>query len=246
MRSLIKAIRCILPTSCIVCGQVSARDYSICSDCEQELPRLDACCLRCGIPMNGRASRDSSCPKCQLSPPAFDACNAAFPYESPIDSLVADFKFSARFDIGYSLSRILAEAFNNHYADRSKPELLLPVPLHNSRLRSRGFNQANEICRVLSRRCRVPSSPRALIKTRKTEPQTSMSSAAARKSNLREAFALSGSGLFDAVTHIAIVDDVVTTMATVESISRLLRERLDCRIDVWCLARASRESSSQH
>ena len=232
-----QSIRCALPTTCIVCGQTAEADHSICNDCGCELPKLGDCCRRCGIELNGGQVKGSCCASCQLSPPSFDSCSAAFPYVSPIDKLIADFKFSARFDIGYSLSRVLASAFNAYYIGTTKPELLVPVPLHKSRLDSRGFNQASEICNVLARYCGVSISHCALRKIRNTQPQTSMSSAAARKANLRKAFAVSRLDGLKGVTHIALVDDVVTTMATTQAISRMLREQQDCRIDVWCLAR---------
>jgi len=232
-----QSIRCALPSTCIVCGQVANGNHSICNDCGCELPKLGTCCRRCGIELNGGLSKASCCTSCQLSPPSFDFCTAVFPYVSPIDKLVADFKFSARFDIGYSLSRVLANTFNTYYIGMAKPELLLPVPLHKSRLDSRGFNQASEMCNVLSKYCAVPVSHSSLTKIRNTEPQTSMSSATARKANLRKAFAVNRlDGLTD-VTHIALIDDVVTTMTTTEAIARVLREQQDCRIDVWCLAR---------
>ncbi len=233
----LRAIRCALPTSCIVCGQVAETDHSICNDCGSELPKLSDCCQRCGIELNGRLSHDRCCASCQLSPPSFDSCTAAFPYVSPINKLIADFKFSARFDIGYSLSRTLASAFNAYYTGMDKPELLLPVPLHESRLRSRGFNQANEIGKVLAKYCAVPLSHSTLSKVRNTEPQSSMNSVAARAKNLRKAFTVSGMAELSGVTHIALIDDVVTSMATTQTISRMLREQQDCRIDVWCLAR---------
>lgn len=239
---LMHTIRCALPSTCIVCGQVAESDHSICYGCGCELPRLGDCCRRCGIELNGGLVKGSCCTSCQLFPTSFDFCGAVFPYVSPIDKLVAEFKFSARFDIGYSLSRVLANAFNAHYIGMSKPELLLPVPLHKSRLGSRGFNQASEICNVLSKYCGVSTSHSTLSKIRNTEPQTSMSSAVARKANLRKAFAVSGLNNLEGVTHIALVDDVVTTMATAETISRMLREQQECRIDVWCLARTEQNS----
>ena len=235
--NLTRSIRCALPSTCIVCGQLAEREHCICNDCECGLPKLGACCRRCGIELRGGLAKDSCCTSCQIYPPEFDSCTAVFPYVSPIDKLVADFKFAARFDIGYSLSRVLASAFNSHYAEIPKPELLLPVPLSKSRLGSRGFNQAAEISNVLSRYCGVSVSHHAISKIRNTEPQTSMSSAAARKANLRKAFAVNRPESLTGITHIALVDDVVTTMATTQTISKILREQLDCRIDVWCLAR---------
>jgi ComF family protein len=240
LEKLLHKLICALPGTCIVCGLAANRRWSICQDCEWALPQLGACCRRCGIELNGRLSADGCCPSCLRSPPSFDSCTAAFPYASPINKLVADFKFSARFDIGFALSRILAQVFNAYYLESTKPQLILPVPLHSSRLRSRGFNQAAEIAKVLSRHCGVCSSSAALIKFRNTQPQTSMRSAKARKVNLRGAFGIGSKDSLKAVNHIALVDDVVTTMATVETLSRMLRQQQGCRIDVWCLARASR------
>lgn len=234
------AIGRILPSICIVCGQSANRQFSICRDCDDELPRMGECCRRCGIEFEGRLSHNSCCASCRLTPPAFESCNAAFPYVSPINKLVADFKFSARFDIGYSLSRVLARKFNAHYRETNKPDFLLPVPAHRSRLSERGFNQALEICNVLSSHSRVPSLHSALRKVRNTQPQTSMASAAARRGNLHNAFTVNRADSLEGARHIALVDDVVTTMATVEAVSRLLRAQLGCRVDVWCLARAGR------
>lgn len=232
-------LRSHLPAACIVCGRAAHADYSICSDCEGELPRLTDCCDRCGIELREFGTGATTCNSCLLKPPSFDSCTAVFPYTSPINKLIANFKFCARFDIGYALSRILASELDAYYGS-SRPHLLLPVPLHGQRHRERGFNQALEICRVISTHCAIPISHSLLLKTRNTEAQTSMNSAIARKANLRGAFALQHSKHAQDVTHIALVDDVVTTMATVDTISRVLRRQWDCRIDVWCLARASR------
>lgn len=239
LRSITQILRRHLPVACIICGRAAQAEYSICHYCEDALPRLSDCCARCGIELRGMSSEDASCNSCLVSPPGFHHCRAALPYASPIDKLIASFKFRARFDVGYSLSRVLASEFDAYYGAH-KPDVLLPVPLHRQRQRTRGFNQALEICRVLSALCDIPVCHSLLVKTRNTLAQTAMTSAPARKANLRGAFALQKSKILEDVTHIALVDDVVTTMATVETISRLLQSQLECRIDVWCLARASR------
>tara|TARA_R110002073_G_scaffold269446_1_gene432655 strand:- start:974 stop:1699 length:726 start_codon:yes stop_codon:yes gene_type:complete len=236
---LLLTLRSSLPAACIVCGQAALKDYGICTECERNMPRLGDCCRCCGVELRGAPRLDSCCKLCLRSPPSFDICKAAFPYVTPVDRLVAHFKFSGRFDVGYSLSRTLATTFNAHYCENDKPELLLPVPLHSSRLRFRGFNQATEICKVLSKYCQVATANSVLCKTRTTEAQTAMTSATARKSNLRGAFALRDLNKLKSVTHIALVDDVVTTMATVEILAKLLRSHRKYRIDVWCLARAN-------
>ena len=233
-----QSIRCTLPTTCIVYGKNTDSDHSICNECGCTLPKLGDCCRRCGIEINGELVTDSCCTNCRLSPPSFDSCTCLFPYVSPIDKLVADFKFSARFDIDYFLSRFLARAFNAYYIGQAKPERLVPVPLHRNRLDSRGFNQASEIGNALAKHCGVSISHCALSRTRNTQPQTSMSSAAARKANLRKGFDVSKSNSLTGLTHIALIDDVLTAMATTQAIPRMLRAQQDYRIDVRCLAPA--------
>ncbi len=231
-------ISCQLPAACVVCGQDAECEYSICNDCEQTLPRLNECCRRCGIEVKGSLTIDSCCGSCLHKPPNFNFCKSIYSYTSPINKLVASFKFSARFDIGYSLSRILAREMNNYYRTIEKPQILIPVPLHWKRLRSRGFNQASEIGKVVSTQCQIPIQESVLIKTRSTLPQIEMASALARRSNLRGAFSLRQSEPMKTVTHIALIDDVVTTMATAETLATLLQDVGVHRIDVWCLARA--------
>ena len=219
--------RCTLPTTCIVYGKNTDSDHSICNECGCTLPKLGDCCRRCGIEISGGRVTDSCCTNCRLSRPGFDSCTCLFPYVSPIDKLVADFKFSDRFDIGYSLSRFLARTFNAYYIGPAKPEQLIPAPLHRNQLDLRGFNQASEIGNVLAKHCGVSISHCTLSRTRNTQPQTSMSSAAARKANLRKGFNVSKSDSLTGVTHIALIDTVVTTMATIQAISRMLRAQQD-------------------
>lgn len=198
-------------------------DHSICNECGCKLPKLGDCCRRCGIEISGGLVTDSCCTNCRLSPSSYDSCTCVFPYVSPIDKLVADFKLAAHFDIGYSLSRFLARAFNTYPIGEAKSERLIPVPVHRNRLDSRGFNQASEIGHVLAKHCGVSISHCALSTTRNTQPQTSMSSTTARKANLRKAFDVSKSDSVTGVTRIALIDEVMTTMATNQDISRMLR-----------------------
>ena len=115
---------------------------------------------------------------------------------------------------------------------------LYPFLCTKNRLDWRGFNQASEIGNVLTKHCGVSISHCALSRTQNTMPQTSMSSTPASKTNLRKAFDVSKSDSPTGVTHIAPIDDVITTMATTQVISKMLRAQQNCRIDVWCLADA--------
>ncbi len=138
------------------------------------------------------------------------------------------------------LSLLLANKMRVHYTKTPNPDLLLAIPLHRNRLKQRGFNQSIEIARVISRYCQIPLVKSALSKIRDTSPQTELGSARARKSNLKGAFRLANARQLESVKSIALIDDVVTTMATISAVSKVLQHHGIRHIDVWCLARSSR------
>ena len=154
MPNLYRRLLQSIPSPCIVCGKSSQAAYSLCPDCETDLPWAGPCCIRCGEELSATSPDPRSCAGCTLHPPPFACCRAAFRYQSPIDSLLSGFKFRARFEAGNVLALLLAEKIAQHYRNTTAPDLLLPVPLHQKRLRQRGFNQALEITRVVSRKMR--------------------------------------------------------------------------------------------
>lgn len=115
-----------------------------------------------------------------------------------------------------------------------KPELIIPVPLHTSRYRERGYNQSLEIARTLSSRIAVPVDYRSCIRTHATQPQTELT-AKERRRNMKRAFTLAKPVN---ASHVAILDDVATTGATVNELAKALRKAGVKRIDVWVCARA--------
>ena len=190
--------------------------------------------------MPGTISDSRLCAQCLLHPPPFASCTAIFRYESPINGLLSGFKFKARFEAGYVLAALLAEKITQRYEDSLAPELLLPVPLHPRRLRQRGFNQALEITKVVSQQCQIPLCRNAIVKIRDTVAQTELHSAKSRKENLKNAFRVADKLNLRRVRSVAVIDDVITTMATVTAVCRELQRFGIRHIDVWCLARASR------
>ena len=127
----------LLPTSCIVCGRNSTGSYSLCLNCQSELPWMDRVCCRCGIAIEARSTTGDCCGSCLLSPPPFTRCRGIFYYASPIDKLISGFKFNAHFHAGFALSTILADKMRTHYANTELPDLLLAIPLHRNRLGQR-------------------------------------------------------------------------------------------------------------
>ncbi len=228
----------VLPQQCVLCGDSLQGASGVCEPCRQDLPRPVHECRRCAIELGPEAPAYGYCGQCLSEPPAFDRCIALCRYEYPVRELIAGFKFHARFAEGQALAQLLAERVFNCYKPADMPRCLLPVPLHPRRLRERGYNQSMELARVVSRRCAIPVASGYCRRVRSTPPQKGLS-ADERAVNLHNAFSLDQSAWGEPPRHVAILDDVVTTMTTVNTIARMLRVAGHSRIDVICLARVS-------
>ena len=230
----------LLPCICVVCGRSEGNPNNLCDVCASELPWIQQACNRCGVAASVIPILDNCCGKCRVSPPPFNTCRGLFHYQAPIDKLITGYKFNARFEFGFALSFLLAQRMQLHYQYDERPDLILAVPLHSKRLRERGFNQALEIARVVSRQCMIPLSKAVIARFRETAPQTEIGSRRARALNMKAAFSLKQQRVLENVKYVAVIDDVVTTMATVISLSDVLLRAGVERLDIWCLARASR------
>ncbi len=223
---------------CILCGNCTTAEIALCSECALDLPCPAYVCKRCGIDLGPTAAPHGYCGLCLSEPPSFDRCIAGFSYEFPIRELIAEFKFQGGFAEGRTLARLLAERAKRAFETGGRPQRLLPVPLHVSRLRERGFNQSIEVARVIGHHCGIAVDTTYCRRSRATPSQKGLS-AAERAVNLRHAFTLHGECAEGKLRHVAIVDDVVTTMTTVDTLARVLRKAGVERIDILCLARVS-------
>lgn len=223
---------------CILCGHCTSAEVALCPGCALELPCPECVCKRCGVELGPAAPVHGHCGRCLSEPPSFDRCIAGFRYEFPIRELIAEFKFHGGFAEGRTLARLLAERADRVFATGGKPQWLLPVPLHTARLRERGFNQSIEVARIIGQRCGIGVDTSYCRRLRATPSQKGLS-AEERAVNLRNAFSLHGECADGKLKHVAIVDDVVTTMTTVDTLARVLRCAGVARIDVLCLARVS-------
>jgi ComF family protein len=219
----------LYPPTCLLCGDPGDGGLDLCRPCADALPYIAAACPRCAAPLASPVPR--LCGACQNQPPAFDAAFALFRYEEPVRHLILSLKFGARYPCARLLGTLLAERLGER---TPLPDALIPVPLHAHRYRKRGFNQAAETARTLSRLLDIPLDPTACRRIRATDAQARLSGKARRK-NLREAFAVRP-GL--AYRHVAIIDDVVTTGTTVNELAGTLRRAGVERIEVWACARA--------
>jgi len=225
-----RALRVLLPPRCLLCGGRGANTRDLCEGCARDFPRNDVCCPRCALPLKTPAPL---CGECLDREPPFASAWAPFRYAHPLDLLEARFKFRGDLAAG----RVLADLMIERAVDDApaRPDLIVAVPLHVSRLRERGYNQAFELAKPVAGALGVPIARNGLARIRATPAQTGLD-AAARRRNLRGAFAVPrGASL---PKHIALFDDVVTTGATVRECARVLRRAGVERIDVWALARA--------
>ena len=162
--------------------------------------------------------------------PPLDATWAAFLYAAPLDRLLPRYKFHGDLAAGRLLAQLMADA----WPGGARPQALVPIPLHQARLRQRGYDQALELARPLATALDLPLRCDLLQRVRATAAQSELD-AAARRRNLRGAFRAGGRGL---PAHVALVDDVMTTGATVHAAAEALRRAGVARVDAWVCARA--------
>lgn len=228
----------LFPHACLNCGKNSERPIAICHKCEQQLPFNSPSCLQCASPLE--QTRSSLCGQCQKNKPAFHTSLIPFRYQPPIQQWIINFKFNNDLVQG----RALADLFCETLARKKLilPEVLIPVPLHPSRIRQRGYNQALLMATTISKKTGIPVDNELVRKVKKTLPQHELDQLS-RLSNLNKAFKLAAQCNY---RHIAIVDDVVTTTATVNEISCLLAKQGVEKIQVWALARSTGQHKSNY
>lgn len=173
--------------------------------------------------------RAETCGRCLRRPPRVDRALAVFEYRFPVDRVLVRFKFAGDLAAGHWLGERLAAAVETAPA----PDLVVVPPIDAARLRVRGFNQAIEIAKVVAAARGLALDRGALRRLRATAAQSTLGGSERRR-NLRGAFEC-GRRLDG--RHVAIVDDVMTTGATVDAIARALRTAGAGRVDAWVVAR---------
>ncbi|GAA0702615.1 ComF family protein [Marinobacterium maritimum] len=216
--------------SCSLCGATSDVHHGICTDCHSDLPWLLGSCRRCALPLPSTAPPGSLCGRCIQTPPAFDRTLAAFHYDFPLSQLLPRIKYQRQpAHLGW-LGRVLAAFLQQQY-EADWPLALCAVPMHPLSELKRGFNQAQLLAEVLARQLQLPLTP-CLNKTRRTPHQMSLG-LDERRHNLQQAFRITR----PPARHIALVDDVMTTGTTVNTLAELLKQAGAERVDIWVLAR---------
>ena len=208
---------------CLLCGTFN-HNGAWCKACDSSLPYLTAPhCPLCALPtLNG-----DICGRCLKRMPQFDRTLAVFAYSFPLDKLVQALKFGERLMLVDGLADSLAQRVE------VRPDCIIAMPLHPSRLRERGFNQSTELARRVANILNIPLLPHACQRVRDTPPQSALKWKE-RGKNMRKAFIctqdLSGK-------HVAVVDDVMTSGASLNEVAVALRSAGAHEVSAWVIAR---------
>lgn len=221
----------LFPPTCLLCGAAGTPGRDLCMGCALALPYTRDACPRCGRSRGTAVPAGGPCGPCQRRPPPFLRTLAALRYETPAPTLVGAMKYRGRLNHARLLGQLLADAALG--LAPPWPQVLIPVPLHRQRLAVRGFNQSTEIARVVGRTLGLPLDTTVVIRVVPTVPQVGLDQAARRR-NIRGAFAARTPWPW---ARVAIVDDVVTTGATVTELTRVLLRAGAESVEVWTGAR---------
>ncbi len=222
----------IFPVACVVCGaQVFERRYSaVCPLCWNRLSQVaPPICPRCGMPA---VAIEGPCGRCRTGENVFDFARSAVLFNDCAREIVHHLKYSDRVSLAKPIGRMLRELMNR---ELFTARVVIPVPLHRSRERERGFNQAELIAKELA----LPVDARLLRRRKKTPTQTGLSRSE-RARNLTAAFELRG---IVAGKNVLIVDDVLTTGSTMNEIARVLKRGKAQRVEVLTFARVPDEAN---
>ncbi|MBA4501453.1 ComF family protein [Marinobacterium marinum] len=215
---------------CALCDASAPDAHGICSSCHADLPWLLNPCRCCALPLPRTLAPGGLCAHCVQTPPAFERTLAAFNYDFPISQLLPNIKYQRQpAHLGW-LARVLAAYLQQHYED-DWPDALMAVPMHPFSELKRGFNQAQLLAARLSQQLQLPLND-SLRKTRRTPHQAELG-LNARRGNLHHAFAVTE----QPPRHLALIDDIMTTGTTVNTLAQVLKSAGAERVDIWVLAR---------
>ncbi len=207
------------------CGSV------LCSGCRDDLPwAATAACRLCAAALQGHGML---CGRCLLAPPCFDQSLAVFDYVDPVEWMIKRLKFHGDLVYGRLLGKLMVESLP-HRENYCRPDAIIPVPLHATRIRERGFNQSLELAKTLGDKLDIPVETQGVVRNVATRQQSELT-AKQRRRNVVGAFEaqrnFSGQ-------YVVLVDDVMTTGTTLNELAKTLKTANAERVDVWVCARS--------
>jgi ComF family protein len=222
----------ILNTNCFLCAANQTTNHGLCEACLKDLPWLPASnCPQCGLSSSGHV-----CGSCLSSPPYFDATHAVFLYSYPVDAMVQRYKYGETLSLSHTFGQLISENICSLNISEDI-DFIIPMPMHPTRLKQRGFNQALEIAKIvdkaLNKHTKEKLNYKSVTRQTLTPPQASLP-LKDRVKNIKGAFKVDGdlSG-----KRIAIVDDVMTSGASLNELAKTLKQAGATHVECWVIAR---------
>jgi ComF family protein len=210
--------------NCLLCAASQANNDGLCEACLKNLPYSPTTsCPQCGLCSNGLV-----CGSCLNSTPDFDATHAVFIYAFPIDAMMQGYKYGNMLHLSQTFGQLLAQKTNLVSVD-----LIIPMPMHPARLNERGFNQALEIAKVITKTHKEKLDFVSAIRHKLTPPQASLPFKE-RVKNIKGAFQMNTDL---AGKRVAIIDDVMTTGASLNELAKTLKKAGASHVECWVIAR---------
>ena len=221
-------VNILFKQKCLLCDTnidvLQPNIHAACRACLNDLPwHPKTSCPQCGL-----ESDSNLCGSCLSSTPDFDATRAVFLYSFPIDAMMVRYKYGNMLSLCSFFGQLLSEKVAPGTVD-----VIIPMPMHPARIKERGFNQAHEIAKVLTKNCKEKLDFKSAKRVKLTPPQASLP-LKARVKNIKGAFSVN-SNL--AGKSVAIVDDVMTTGASLNELAKTLKKAGASHVECWVIAR---------
>lgn len=227
----------IYPQTCVSCDAVLLNEeHSLCWDCSCSMTLLKKpYCSCCGLSVQGMVPSNFRCHTCIKEERFFTRARSCYVFEGVMREMIMRFKYEPALWLRGELLQALLRAYSIHYEGRTMVDGILSVPLHQSRFKERGFNQSSVLAKGLAKKSDLSYINNGLQRVKPTYTQTYLN-AVQRKSNVRKAFAV---GNVNSVKgkRLLLIDDVMTTGATVNECARILLEAGVSSVSVLTLAR---------
>ena len=224
----------LYPSICLLCDQAGQKGLDLCEQCYTRLPWNHTCCQRCALPLpSGNAPLCGACSNKKLF---FDYTYSPFLYKDFIQEAITQFKFNQKINYGKLLANLIGQSIEKENLEI--PDVIIAVPLHKKRIKSRGFNQSLEIAKLLGKRFNTKVLLNAVKRVRETQAQMELP-AKQRVRNVKNAFGLNNNKFDFKNKHVVIVDDVMTTGSTVNEVAKCVRYAGANKVGIWCVARVS-------
>lgn len=222
----------IFKQNCILCESkidgLQGSIHAVCRACQNDLLwQPSSSCPQCGLTSEGNI-----CGSCLSHPPDFDATHAVFLYDFPIDAMMVRYKYGNMTHLSNIFGQFLRDKTALSLA-ANQIDLIVPMPMHPARIKERGFNQAHEIAKVLTKHCREKLDYKSAERIKLTPPQASLP-LKDRVKNIKGAFQVD---VNLAGKRIAIVDDVMTTGASLNELAKTLKKAGAVHVECWVIAR---------